>query len=370
MRIALFDSIEELHVATSLRDALTRRGHEVRWTGLLWQGFDLPAAEEDVARLDRVVDEVLEWRPDVLLTFRAASLTPANLERLRSAGVRLVAWFNDDPVLFGVSTGPLAPLYDLTLHTGGTEVLDLYEDRVGVRGITFPFYADPEAFPLRYRARSAGRGERAAAVFLGNTHTRQKQWRYWLLANSGADVVMYGKVRGNPEAFPLLEGHLASDAEVAAALPRFKLGVSIPQRFSDYHGTAYDFPGLAELGWYSLPSRVIQMAAVGLPVVDYRPDGPGPAGVPTVEVRTPEELRDTVASLARNRRRRARMSLSGYGWFLRSYTADSRAALLEAVALDPEAASREPRDRRALMYTEYPREAAVPLRKRLVVAWG
>ena len=369
MRIALFDSIEELHVATTLRDALLRRGHEVRWTGLLWQGFDLPSQEEDVRRLDRVVDEVLEWRPDVLLTFRAASLTPANLERLRSAGVRLLAWFNDDPVLFAVSTGPLAPLYDLTLHTGGPEVLELYEDRVGVSGASFPFYADPSAFPFRYRARTAGRGERAAAVFLGNTHTLQKRWRYRLLKDSGADVVMYGKVRGTPDAFDLLAGYLNNDAEVAETLPRFKVGVSIPQRFSDYRGTAYDFPGLAELGWYSLPSRVVQMAAVGLPVIDYRPDGPGPAGVPTVEVRTPQQLRDGVAALASDRRRRAHLSLKGYEWFLESYTTDTRAAFLEDVAGDPAGVRQESRLRRAEMFREFGGGAGPTLRDRLAVRW-
>ena len=370
MRIALFDSIEELHVATTLRDALERRGHEVRWTGLLWHGFDLPSEESDVRRLDAIVDEITEWRPDVLLTFRAASLTPTNLDRLRSAGVRLLAWFNDDPVLFGVSTGPLAPLYDLTLHTGGTDVLALYEDRVDVAGVSFPFYADPVAFPFRYRARTAGRQEKAAAVFLGNTHTKQKVWRYRLLKDSGADVVVYGKVRGAPEAFDLLAGYLPDDAAVARALPRFKVGVSIPQRFSDYRGTAYDFPGLAEMGWYSLPSRVVQMAAVGLPVIDYRPDAPGPNGVPTLEVRTPDELRDAVDSLASDTRKRARMSLTGYEWFMRSYTTDSRAAFLEEVVDDPVGIRKEPRERRAEMFHDFENARAVPLRQRLAVRWG
>ncbi len=370
MRIVFFDGIEELHVQTGLRDALVRRGHEVLWTGLLWQGYDQPSDPADVERLDRVVDEVLEWRPHALLAFRAASLTPRNLERLRAAGVALFAWFNDDPVLFGVSTGALAPHYDVTLHTGGEEVLDLYETRCGVKGVTFPFYADPAAFPFTYRARTAGRAERAAAVFLGNTHTRQKQWRYALLDQSGADVVIYGKVRGNPQAFPLHAGYLSDDAQVAATLPRFAVGVSIPQRFADYRGTPYDFPGLAELGWFSLPSRVVQMAAVGLPVVDVRPDGPGPQGAPTVEVHGPAELKGVVADLAADPGRRAELSLAGYEWFRGGYTSDSRAALLEELATDPKTVVSMSRDERLTAFARYPGSTTVPLRRRLTLRWG
>lgn len=370
MRIALFDSIEELHVATGLRDALQRRGHEVRWTGLLWSGYDQPTEPDDVARLDAVVEEVLAWRPDALLTFRAASLTPANLDRLRAAGVTLLAWFNDDPVLFGVSTGELAPYYDVTLHTGGSEVLDLYEQRTGVRGVTFPFYADPYAFPLAYRARSVTRGDGPRAVFLGNTHTRQKQWRYALLDASGVDVALYGKVRGATEAFRLYAGYLATDAEVAATLPRFAVGISIPQRFSDYRGTPYDFPGLAELGWFSLPSRVVQMAAVGLPVVDVRPDGPGPAGVPTVEVHDTDRLKDVVDDLVADRRRRAELSLAGYEWYHRDYTTDARAAFVERLAADPGAPARMTVDERATAYTGLGSPARLGRRERLAVRWG
>ena len=370
MRIAFFDSIEELHVAQGLRHALERRGHEVRWTGLLWHGYDLPSAPDDVRRLDAAVDDVIGWRPDALLTFRAASLTPANLERLRTAGIRTLAWFNDDPVLFGVSTGEVAPLYDMTLHTGGTEVLDLYEQRVGVRGVAFPFYADRVMFPLRYRARTAGRSTPAAAVFLGNTHTRQKQWRYTVLDASGADVVVYGKVRGNTEAFPLHAGYLASVAEVAAMLPRFALGISIPQRFSDYRGTPYDFPGLAELGWFSLPSRVVQMAAVGLPVVDLRPGGPGPRGVPTVEVHDHQQLEDVVDDLARSPRRRAQLSLRGHEWFLRGYTTDARAAFLERVIQDPAGHAALDVGQRATVYRDVPAPPMPSRRERLAGRWG
>ncbi|MFC5999810.1 hypothetical protein ACFP6A_13905 [Quadrisphaera sp. GCM10027208] len=355
MRIVLFDGIQEPHVATGLRDALERRGHEVRWTGQLWKGYALPTAPQDVARLDAAVDEVLAWRPNALLTFRVAALTPANLGRLRRAGVRLLAWFSDDPVLFGLSTGPAAPLYDVTLHTGGEDVLALYEERTGVRGLTFPFYADPEAFPHAYRARSAGRSTPAAAVFLGNTQTAAKRWRYEFLARSGADLVIYGRVPQDPAG--IHAGRLESDADVARVLPAFAVGVSIPQRFADYAGTPYDYPGLAELGWYSLPSRVVQMAAVGLPVVDVRPDGPGPAGVPTVEVRTAEELRDAVAALRDDVRRRAELSLTGREWFDVMHTTHSRAAMVESVIRDGSTLLSASRSERAVYYESFQRPA-------------
>ena len=367
MRIVIFDGIQEDHVAESMRDALVRRGHEVRWTGQVWKGYTLPSQADDVARFDALVDDVLAWRPDALLSLRVASLTRHNTDRLRSAGVRLLAWFSDDPVLFALSTEEAAPRFDVTLHTGGEEVLALYEDRTGVRGVTMPFYADPRAFPYAYDARRTPAPGERAAIFLGNTQTPMKRWRHDVLAASGVDLAIYGRVARDQVG--LHGGYLASDAEVAATLPRFAVGVSIAQRFRDYHGSAYDYPGLAELGTYRLPSRVVQMAAVGLPVVDLRTDDDAPPDVPAVVVTDADALRESVSALTADPRRRAALSREGRDWFECDYTADSRAALVEALVDDPSSALALPRAERARLFATFGRpRSRRPLRVRAAAA--
>lgn len=347
MRIALFDGLLEEHVPQSLERALRARGHDVLTTGRVWQGTRLPKEPADRERLAAVVDDVLARRPDVLLTWRAAALRPEQLDRLRSAGVLLMAWFSDDPVLFRQSTGALAPHYDVTLHTGAEETLELYERDSGHLGVSMPFFTDSQAFPRTWGSRDV----EYPVVFLGNTHTRVRRWRYDLLAGTGLPVALFGKVAADDAG--LHAGELADDREVAAVLARAGVGVNVPQRFADYAGTATDFPGLAELGEFRTPSRVVQYAATGVPVVTYRRTDPSPDDVPGVVVREGEDLGAAVRALLADPDRCRELSDAAHTWFLRWHTAGSRARLIEELATHPGTVRWLDRTTRARLYRLY-----------------
>lgn len=347
MRIVLFDGLLEAHVQESLARALTGRGHEVHWTGRVWQGDRLPRSPEERQGIREVVDRVLRLRPDALLTFRAAALRPEELQRLRDSGITLLAWFSDDPVLFRACTGPLAPEYDVTLHTGAEEVLELYEREYDVRGVSMPFFTDPVAFPRSYGSRPPEH----EVVFLGNTHTRVRWWRYEWLASTGLPVRLFGKVAADPAG--LHAGRLATDREVADVLARTTVALSTPQRFSDYAGSRYDFPGLSELGEFDTPSRLVQYAATGLPVVTYRSTPPPPHEMPSVVVREPEATADAVRDLLADPDRRSELSEAAYEWFRRWHTADSRARLLEELIAAPRAVRWLDRTARARLHRLY-----------------
>lgn len=346
LRIVLFDGLLEEHVPDALDRALRERGHEVLRTGRVWHGTKMPRTPQDRAALHAVVDTVLDARPDAVLTFRPAALRPEQTERLRARGVRLLAWFSDDPVLFAESTREMAGLYDVTLHTGGEETLALYEAD-GHLGVTMPFFADPRVFPRRW----AGPAAEHDVVFLGNTHTGVKRHRYDVLAATGLPVRIFGKVAEDPAG--LHAGVLSSDAEVADLLARTRIGVNIPQRFADYAGSRHDFPQLAGLGEFVTPSRVVQYAATGVPQVTYRHTEPADDEAPGVVVRAGEDLGAALRDLLADPDRQAELSRAGYEWFRRWYTADSRARLVEELVVNPGTVSWLDRTSRARLYRLY-----------------
>ena len=131
---------------------------------------------------------------------------------------------------------------------------------------------------------------------------------------------------------PFVDDH----AQVVAALAGARVGISLAQRFSDYGGHRFDFPGLAALGSFELPSRVVQYAATGLPALSIDPSGTSSALPEMVVARDRDALvadlqrlladTDGLAELGRRTRER----------FERRLSAERRAELLERLLEDPE----------------------------------
>jgi hypothetical protein len=325
MRISFFDTILETHVPDSLERALVARGHEVLTTGRVWKGFAFPTEDVDLRRLTAAVDRVLEWKPDVLLCFRPAALPPPLLGRLERAGIHLMTWLSDDPVFWGGTYGHVADAYRTVLHCGAAPVLDFYERAHGrPTGVNMPFFTDGVAFPHRYDP------DRATydVLFLGNVDTGVRAGRYGTLAGLGADVHVHGRIGDDPAGIG--RGYLDSDAEVQRAAAGARVGLSIPQFFRDYADTEHDFPGLGALGHFQYPSRVVQYAAMGLPVVSAS-DPDLVADFPELVVTTeePDALRAAVAGLLADRAALRDRGAATYQRFRRQFSAASRAMLLE-----------------------------------------
>lgn len=271
VRIVLFDDILERHVRRSLGRALRKLGHEVVETPPIWKGHLLPETAGDLKMIRTALEHVLSEAPDILLNFRAATLTPDMLKDIRSKGVRTFVWLPDDPVLYNVCYEKIVDHYDCVLNCGTEKVLRFYEERHRITGVNFPFWTDNIEFP---RLRDLEIEPEYDIVFLGNITGPVRRDRYGIIAGISGNVRIFGRVNSDPE--NLCHGYLQGEKEVATALGKARLGLNIPQFFSDYCGQAYDFPELADFGSFQFPSRVVQYAAIGLPILTYgRAQPPG-----------------------------------------------------------------------------------------------
>ncbi|WP_146364528.1 hypothetical protein [Arthrobacter yangruifuii] len=326
MRIAIFDGILEGHVAQSLERSLLRRGHSVLNTGRIGKGFAFPQEPETLRYLNAELDRVLDFKPDVILVFRPASMPYALLRRARSSGALLMAWFSDDPVLWNLSYGLVVDFYDVILHCGNSNVLRFYEREHGrPTGVNFPFWTDNVAFPYVYRANPPAN----EAMFLGNVRGPVRARRYADLAGLTANVKIFGNVDDDPAG--IWGGYADSNLEVMDVASRSLMGLNIPQVFSDHVGTPTWFPGLDKLSFFQYPSRVIQYAAMGLPIVSMIPDSRHLESFPEIScVRNPQELDDEIHRLVHEVDLNELSALT-HTRFVRSYSADSRVLALEAL---------------------------------------
>ncbi|MBM6621152.1 hypothetical protein JTF08_06000 [Micrococcaceae bacterium RIT802] len=328
-KIAIFDGILETHVGSSLGRALASRGHTVLNTGKIGHGFKF---EEDPVRLknlEREVDRVLDFDPDYVFVFRPASLPYQLLRRIRSKGSRLIAWFSDDPVLWRLSYGPIVDEYDVILHCGGEKVLGFYENKHGrATGINFPFWTDSQAFPYVYGAND----RETDVLFLGNVHDQVRRQRYFDLSSMKPSIRIHGSV--GADYYHVGGGYLDSDAEVIDAGSRCAVAVNIPQFFRDHEGLPTWFEGLGDLGFFQYPSRVIQYAAMGIPMVSVVPDSQDLDTFPEIIcVDQPSALSSTIERLLRSGDLPL-LSAKTRERFEANYSAEARVLALEAVLED------------------------------------
>lgn len=270
MKVAIFDGILETHVGDSLQRAFNQRGHITMNTGKIGGGFKFPDRKSDITHLDYAVSQVLEFNPDLIFVMRPASLPFHLLNKIRSRGAVLMAWFSDDPVLFDLSYGPIVDSYDYVLHCGNATVLQFYEDWFGrPTGVNIPFWTDHDAFPRVWGSENPD----TDFLFLGNVQDEVRRKRYFELAGLSGSVRIHGGI--GADYFGISGGYLDSDQEVVAAASRTKIALNIPQFFENHRGLETWFSGLDTLGFFEYPSRVIQYMAMGLPTISIIPQQVG-----------------------------------------------------------------------------------------------
>lgn len=351
MRIHIVDTLLEDHLTHSLATALRELGHEVRCTGPVWHGWRLPREGPERERVDEVVTEVLAARPDVVLAMRTATLDEGHLRRLRRHGVFTVGWFSDDPVLFAKQSRRIAPHYDRTVHAAMGPVLELYERELGVRGLGMQFWASDADFPRCYDPAACD----IDLVFIGNTHTGVKRWRYDWIAALPVTRAVYGKTSEDPAG--IVAGLIEDPVELARCSARGRFGLNISQRFADYEGTIFDFPGLAELGEFPLPSRVVQLASAGVPVLALVASSRAAADLavlfpPVVVIEDAEQVADVIAS--HDEAALAELSGTTRAWCEQHYRPAARARFLHAVLHRPGRYRRMDADARATAFLGHP----------------
>lgn len=330
MHIVLFDEILETHTVHSLARALQSRGHHITQTGKIWHGHQLPEKEKDIARIWNKVREIAEAGPDAVLTFRAATLLPEMISCLKSCGAQTFVWLPDDPVLHHICYRHVVDSYDTMLHCGGEDVLAFYEQRHGRSGVNFPFWTDAEEFPFIYDPAVAEHD----LVFLGNCKGEVRANRYKFISSLPLSKRIYGQVQYDP--FNLCGGYLKTNHEVAKVLGKSRCALNIPQLFCDYQEHEYDFPELAAMSHFQFPSRVIQYAAVGIPILSQEPRGVPETFPELITFKNRDEFIKKAIELVHDEAHLHNISRATHTRFERSFSAESRAMLLEELITDAE----------------------------------
>jgi len=265
MRIVLFDTILERHLAESLKRSLEKLGHEVVFTDMILHGHAMIHKKPDIEIVQKALEEVLSKDTDLLISFRPMNLLPEMVDEINKK-TKTAIWLSDDPVLYKLCYKDVIDHYDLVLHCGNEKILKFYQEKGHKPGFNFPFWTDEIAFPPVY-----GESEfEYDGVFLGNMNGQVRQKRYLELAQIPATVKVFGLVDSDPYGIHggfIKDGYLNTRL-VSNALNKAKFAISIPQFFSDYKGIdEYEFDELSSLGYFQFPSRIIQYASSALPIV-------------------------------------------------------------------------------------------------------
>lgn len=350
MKIILFDTILERHLAESLQRALRHLGHEVDFTDLILHGHSMIEKEKDLEFMWQKVKEIEEKGYDLFISFRPMNLTVEMVSYLGSS-MKTAIWLSDDPVLYKNCYKHVVDVYDIVLHCGYTEVLKFYEDAGHVKGFNFPFWTDHISFPVVFNKHVP----EMDLVFLGNMNGQVRRKRYLEFGTLPFVKKVYGLVDSDPYGIHggfLKEAYLHTNL-VSDVLARAKVGVSIPQFFKEYNGLDYDFPELAGLGYFQFPSRIIQYAASGLPIAAVG-DNRIQSVFPSIHVQS--NIRDMIPYLKKvsnDREFALQESSKVLSEFRNSYSALSRAEMLVDLFYNLEALKGLSSSERAELFLKY-----------------
>lgn len=350
MKIALFDTILERHLPESLKRALEYLGHEVVYTDLLLHGHDMIQKESDIEFMWNEIKKIEKSKPDLLIAFRPMNLTIEMLDYLRTK-MKTAIWLSDDPVLYKTCYSKVVNSYDIILHCGYEDVMSFYETKGHVKGFNFPFWTDHKSFPNIYNLEKIEQD----IVFLGNMNGQVRSKRYMSLAQLPFTKKVFGLLDSDPFGIHggfIREAYLYTD-RVSNVLSKSKIGISIPQFFSEYNGLHYDFPELSNLGYFQFPSRVIQYAASGLPIAAIG-DKRMQEVFPEIFVAdTIEELEPFISKIVSDRNFAISTSKKILERFRKSYSALSRAEMLITIFNSLEEYKKLSTYERSILFTKF-----------------
>ena len=325
MHFYLFDQILETHVCTSLEKSLAKIGHQVSATGKVWAGHRFPTEEADIAHIDLAVEQAIAAKPDVLFNFRASTLLPQHIARLRKAGVRTMVWQPDDPVLYGICYSHIMDHYDDVFLCASRRVIDFYRYRGHKPAINLPFWVDTERYAYAWQQEKLG-----DVVFLGNGVGKARQGRYQALCEMTDNITLYGQFESDPRG--KVRAYLSED-QIIQTIGQYRLSINLAQSFDTYAETDYDFAGLGLLGQFFLPSRVVQYAALGVPTLTIQAGEYDPMHYPPgLRARNFSEAKSLIATALASPERLDLLSQAARQYAVRHLDADSRAHLLDAVS--------------------------------------
>lgn len=265
MRWLVYGDLAEEHVVDSFCDALIQRGVEVIRLAALTRSHQFITNIDAQQQIQRNLESVIsEHKIDVMFNFRAAELNLRHLELLKSKGIFSLVWFPDDPLLYQICYRHIVDFYDIILHCGNTNVIQFYQERHEIQnGFCFPFWTSEKYFPYCYNKDIA----EYDIGFLGNCHTVNRKGRYELIASLPFKKTFFGQPPQLGDYCGIWSGYIKNAHEIPRHLQKLKLGLSLPQFFSDAKDTIYSFPELDLFESFYFPSRIVQYASCGIPII-------------------------------------------------------------------------------------------------------
>lgn len=350
MKVIIFDSILERHLGQSLKRALEYLGHDVVFTDLILHGHSMIHSQKDIDFMWEEIKKVCKDGGDLFISFRPMNLLPEMVEYISDKMLTAI-WLSDDPVLYKTCYSLVVNYYDVILHCGYDDIMQFYENNNHPKGFNFPFWTDNISFPYVYQPHNA----EYDIAFLGNMNGQVRRKRYMELDSLPFEKKVFGLLDSDPLGMHggfIRDGYLHTD-RVSDVLSKAKIGVSIPQFFKEYDGLDYDFEGLAELGYFQFPSRVIQYAASGLPIAAIG-DSKMKEAFPEVHVAdTIDGFKEYIKNIISDASFAMSESLKIKQGFQQRFSALSRALLLEDIVDNLNKIEKYSIKRRSLLFMDY-----------------
>lgn len=351
MKIVLFDTILERHLCESLQRAFTELGHEVIYTDLILHGHSMISDPKHIEIMEAAIEKYIDSSVDLVISFRPMNLNKVLLAKIKQHATTAI-WLSDDPVLYKTCYGEVVDEYDIILHCGSERVLKFYKNKGHKTGVNFPFWSDNIALPNVY----APEYSTTDGIFLGNMHGAVRHKRYKEIAGLDCNIKIFGLLDSD---FNGMHGGNIKDGyininKISDQLRLAKFGISIPQYFESYIGLdEYYFDGLDKLGYFQFPSRVIQYAASGLPIVALG-EGDMKEVFPEIEIKkTVNELKPYINNLVNDFDFAMEASRAITARFDKDYSAKSRALFLIDIMKRPDIILNENTHSRATAFTKY-----------------
>ncbi|MBM0439323.1 hypothetical protein [Aeromonas hydrophila] len=351
MKIVLFDTILERHLCESLHRAFTELGHEVIYTDLILHGHSMISDPKHIEVMEAAIEKFIDNSVDLVISFRPMNLNKALLTKIKKHAA-IAIWLSDDPVLYKTCYGEVVDEYDIILHCGSERVLSFYKDKGHKAGVNFPFWTDNVALPNVY----APEYSTTDGIFLGNMHGAVRHKRYKEIAGLDCNIKIFGLLDSD---FNGMHGGNIRDGyinihKISEQLQLAKFGISIPQYFESYIGLdEYYFDGLETLGYFQFPSRVIQYAASGLPIVALGEDDMKEV-FPEIEIKKKiDDLKPYINNLVNDFDFAMEASRAITARFKKDYSAKSRALFLLDIMKRPNVILNESPYSRATAFTKY-----------------
>ncbi|MDQ1883238.1 hypothetical protein RA180_04425 [Aeromonas salmonicida] len=351
MKIVLFDTILERHLCESLQRAFTELGHDVVYTDLILHGHSMISDPKHIEIMEKAIEKYIDSSVDLVISFRPMNLNKALLAKIKQHAT-VAIWLSDDPVLYKTCYGAVVDEYDIILHCGSERVLKFYKKNGHKAGVNFPFWTDNIALPNVY----APEYSTTDGIFLGNMHGAVRHKRYKEIAGLDCNIKIFGLLDSD---FNGMHGGNIRDGyinigKISDQLKLAKFGISIPQYFESYIGLdEYYFNGLESLGYFQFPSRVIQYAASGLPIVALGEDDMKEV-FPEIEIKKSiDELKPYIKNITNDYSFALEQSSLITKRFLKDYSATSRALFLLDIMSNSDRILSEDCHTRSIAFTSY-----------------